>query len=73
MTDALPSFIKSPVRVLRAAREVGHTAVRLARCVVGDRLGPVSLPFGAPATFESPVGARRAVAFAELEMARCAP
>jgi len=70
MTDALPSFIKSPVRVLRAVREVGHTAVRLARCVVGDRLGPVSLPFGAPATFESPVGARRAVAFAELEMAQ---
>jgi diacylglycerol O-acyltransferase / wax synthase len=70
VTDALPSFIKSPVRALRAVREVGHTAVRLARCVVGDRIGPVSLPFGAPATFESPVGARRAVAFAELEMAQ---
>ena len=68
MTDALPSFIKSPVRALRAVREVGHTAVRLVRCVVGDRIGPVSLPFGAPDTFESPVGARRAVAFAELEM-----
>ena len=70
MTDALPSFIKSPVRALRAVREVGRTAVRLARCAVDDRTGPVSIPFGAPATFESPVGARRAVAFAELDMAQ---
>jgi WS/DGAT/MGAT family acyltransferase len=70
MTDALPSVIKSPVRVLRAVREVGHTGLRFARCVVGDRIGPLSLPFGAPATFESPVGARRAVAFAELELAQ---
>ena len=34
------------------------------------RIGPVSIPLGAPATFESPVGARRAVAFAELDMAQ---
>ena len=32
------------------------------------RLGPVSIPLGAPDTFESPVGARRAVSFAELDM-----
>ena len=31
MTDALPSFMRSPVRGVRAAREVGRTAVRLAR------------------------------------------
>jgi diacylglycerol O-acyltransferase len=68
MTDALPTFIRSPIRGLRAAREVGRTAVRLARCAVDDRLGPVSIPLGAPDTFESPVGADRAVSFAELSM-----
>jgi diacylglycerol O-acyltransferase / wax synthase len=68
MTDALPTFLRSPIRQLRAAREVGRTAVRLARCAVDDRLGPVSIPLGAPDTFESPVGAGRAVSFAELSM-----
>ena len=69
MTDALPSFIRSPIRGLRAVREVGRTAVRLARCALDERLGPVSIPLGAPDTFESPVGARRAVALAKLDMA----
>jgi diacylglycerol O-acyltransferase len=69
MTDALPSFVRSPVRGLRAAREVGRTAVRLARAVVDDRVGPVSIPLGAPDTFESQVRADRAIAFAELDMA----
>ena len=32
--------------------------------------GPISIPLGAPDTFESPVGADRAVSFAELDMAR---
>ncbi len=68
MTDALPSFLRSPLRGLAAAREVGRTAVRLARCALDDRLGPVSIPVGAPDTFESPVGAARAVSFAELDM-----
>ena len=68
MTDALPSFIRSPIRGMRAAREIGHTAARLARCAVDDRLGPVAIPLGAPDTFESPVGAARAVSFAELDM-----
>jgi diacylglycerol O-acyltransferase len=70
MTDALPAFIRSPVRGLRAAREIGRTAVRLARCAIDDRLGPVSIPLGAPDTFETPVGADRAVSFAELDMAK---
>jgi diacylglycerol O-acyltransferase / wax synthase len=70
VTDALPSFLRSPLRGLRAAREVGRTAVRLARCAVDDRLGPVSIPLGAPDTFESPVRADRAVAFADLEMTK---
>ena len=56
--------------VLRAAREVGRTAVRLARCAVADQAGPVSIPLGAPDTFESPVGAQRAVSFAELDLAQ---
>ena len=69
MADALPAFVRSPIRGVRAAREVGRTALRLARCAVDDHLGPVSIPLGAPGTFESPVRARRAVSFAELDMA----
>jgi len=68
MTDALPTFVRSPLRGLRAAREIGRTAVRLARCAVDERLGPVSIPLGAPETFETPVGADRAASFAELDM-----
>jgi WS/DGAT/MGAT family acyltransferase len=37
---------------------------------VDERLGPVSIPLGAPDTFETPVGADRAVSFAELDMAK---
>ncbi len=70
LTDALPTFVRSPLRGLRAAREVGRTAVRLARCAIDDRLGPVSIPLGAPDTFDAPVGADRAVSFAELDMAQ---
>jgi WS/DGAT/MGAT family acyltransferase len=69
ITDALPTALRSPIRGLRAVREVGRTAVRLARCAVDDRTGPVSIPLGAPDTFESAVGARRAVSFAELDLA----
>ena len=69
MTDALPNLVKSPVRAVRAVLEMGNTAVRLARCVVGERIGPLSIPLGAPDTFETPVRAQRAVAFAELDLA----
>jgi WS/DGAT/MGAT family acyltransferase len=70
MTDALPSVVRSPLRVLRAAREVGKTAVRLARHALDEATGPISIPLGAPATFETPVCAQRAVCFAELDMAQ---
>ncbi len=70
VTDALPSIVNSPLRALRAVREVGRTAVRLARCAFDDATGPVSIPLGAPPTFESPVCARRAVSFVELDMAQ---
>jgi WS/DGAT/MGAT family acyltransferase len=66
--DAIPNLFTSPVRVVRAAREIGRTAVRLARRAVGTGTGPVSIPLGAPATFELPVTARRQVAFASLDM-----
>jgi WS/DGAT/MGAT family acyltransferase len=68
MTDALPSFLRSPVRGLRAAREIGRTAVRMARCAIDERLGPISIPLGAPDTFETPVGADRAVSFTALDL-----
>ena len=49
VTDALPNVVHSPVRAVRAAREVGRTAVRIARCALDDASGPVSIPLGAPA------------------------
>ena len=51
------------------AREIGRTAVRLARCAFDDETPPVSIPLGAPPTFDSPVGASRAVSFAALDLA----
>ena len=68
--DALPHVLQSPLRAWRAAREVGRTAVRLTRCALDERTGPLHVPLGAPLTFEeTAVRARRAVAFAELAMA----
>ena len=66
--DALPNVCTSPVRAMRAAREVGRTAVRMARRALDDATGPVSIPLGAPPIFESPVRARRAISFAVLDM-----
>ncbi len=68
MADALPSVFRGPVRTVRAAREIGRTAVRIARCALDETTGPVSIPLGAPPVFESPVGARREVRFAVLDM-----
>ena len=65
---ALPSMFKSPVRALRAVREVGRTALRLARCALDGETGPLSIPLGAPSTFETPVGATRSVSFARLSL-----
>jgi diacylglycerol O-acyltransferase len=60
--------LKSPVRALRAAREVGRTALRLARCALDGESGPLSIPLGAPSTFETPVGRARSVSFAKLNL-----
>jgi WS/DGAT/MGAT family acyltransferase len=43
--------------------------LRLARRALDKAAGPISIPLGAPDTFESPVCAQRAVSFAELDMA----
>ena len=70
VTDALPSVMRSPLRLVRAAREMGRTSLRLARRALDKAAGPVSIPLGAPATFEDPVCAQRAVTFAELDLAQ---
>lgn len=70
VTEALPNVLQSPMRLLRAASEVGRTSLRLARRALDKAAGPVSIPLGAPATFELPVCAQRAVSFAELDMAQ---
>jgi len=70
VTDALPSMVQSPLRLVRAAREVGRTSLRLARRALDKASGPISIPLGAPATFELPVCAQRAVSFAALDLAQ---
>jgi diacylglycerol O-acyltransferase / wax synthase len=68
VTHALPSLFTSPVRAIKAVREVGRTALRLAQRALDDESGPVSIPLGAPTTFETPVGASRSVSLAELSL-----
>jgi WS/DGAT/MGAT family acyltransferase len=68
MGDALSDVFTSPLRAIRAAREMGRTAVRLARRAAGAGTPPVSIPIGAPATFETAVTAPRHIAFAALDM-----
>jgi diacylglycerol O-acyltransferase / wax synthase len=68
LSDALPMLVTSPVRAWRAGREIGRTAARLARRAATRDTGPVSIPLGAPNTFEKPVGPRREVAFAQLNL-----
>ena len=68
MGDAMPHLLTSPVRTVRAVREVGRTAVRLARRALDGGSGPLSIPLGAPDTFATPVGADRTVSFAELPL-----
>ena len=62
VADALPSVFHGPARTLRAAREVGRTAVRMARRAFDESTGPVSIPLGAPAVsrHRSTRGARSA-------------
>ena len=68
VATALPNILTSPVRALRATREVGRTALRLARRALDEQAGPMTIPLGAPSTFEIPVGAARSVAFAKLSL-----
>lgn len=70
VTDALPSVMQTPLRVVRAAREMGRTSLRLARRALDTAAGPISIPLGAPTTFEDPVCAQRAVSFAQLDLAQ---
>jgi WS/DGAT/MGAT family acyltransferase len=66
VSDAIPSLVTSPIRALGALREIGKTAVRMAKRALDEETPPLSIPLGAPATFETPVGAARSVSFAEL-------
>jgi WS/DGAT/MGAT family acyltransferase len=68
LSDAFPNFFTSPIRGIRAAREIGRTALRLLRRAADSATGPLSIPLGAPSIFETRVGASRAVSFAELRL-----
>jgi diacylglycerol O-acyltransferase len=68
VTEALPRIVTSPIRVIRAAHEIGRTSLRLARHAADSSTAPVSIPVGAPAQFGAQVTARRAVSFAELDL-----
>jgi WS/DGAT/MGAT family acyltransferase len=68
VTDALPNVITRPLEAWRAAREIGRTAVRMARCAMSDDNGPVSIPLGAPKLFDQALSPRRDVSFTRLDM-----
>ncbi len=66
VAHAIPDLVTSPIRALGALREIGKTAVRMAQRALDEETPPLSIPLGAPATFETPVGAARSVSFAQL-------
>ncbi len=68
LANAVPDLFTSPVRAVRAVREIGRTALRLATRAADSTTGPLSFPLGAPSTFEAPVVAEREVSFAELNL-----
>jgi diacylglycerol O-acyltransferase / wax synthase len=68
VTEALPRVLTSPLRLIRAAREVGRTTVRLARHAADAETPAVSIPLLAPAQFSTQVTARRTVSFAETSL-----
>jgi diacylglycerol O-acyltransferase len=68
VSDALPQLLTSPLRVIRAAREVGRTTLRLAFHAADRGAEAVSIPLGAPAQFDVPMTACRRVSFAEANL-----
>jgi diacylglycerol O-acyltransferase len=70
VADVVRSVWESPFRTVRAAHEVGRTTFRLLSRAIDPNSAPLSLPLGAPSTFEEPVGADRAVAFARLDLGK---
>jgi WS/DGAT/MGAT family acyltransferase len=69
VTEALPHLFSSPLRLIRAAREVGQTTLRLARHAADGDAPAVSIPLGAPAQFSNhQITARRTVSFAEVSL-----
>jgi WS/DGAT/MGAT family acyltransferase len=68
ISDALPSLVTAPLRSLRAVREVGRTAVRLARSALNGESAPLSIPLFAPDILQQPVLSEREVAFTRLAL-----
>ncbi len=68
VTESLPNVFTRPIRTWRAAREIGRTAVRMARCAMSDDNGPVSIPLGAPELFDQALSPRRDVCFTQLDL-----
>jgi diacylglycerol O-acyltransferase / wax synthase len=68
VAEAVPHLLASPLRALRAAREIGRTSLRLAFHAADGGPEAVSIPLGAPAHFDVPVTARRTVSFAQANL-----
>ena len=67
VAEAIPSLLTSPVRAIRAAREIGRSTASLAwHAARGGNA--VSVPLGAPARFSVPIGPSRAVALAQVSL-----
>jgi WS/DGAT/MGAT family acyltransferase len=69
VAEAIPHLLSSPLRALRAAREVGRTTLRLAFHAADGGREAVTIPLGAPAHFATTaVTASRTVSFAEANL-----
>jgi diacylglycerol O-acyltransferase len=69
VSEAVRNLATGPIRTMRAAREVGRTTFRMLRLARDKGAAALSVPVGAPATFEAPMETRRSVTFTQVDLA----
>ena len=68
VSQALPNLLTSPLRALRAAREIGRTSLRLVRHVLASGTAALPVPLAAPDRFAAPIKATRNLSFVKVDL-----
>ncbi len=68
VSQALPNVLTSPLRALRAAREIGRTSLRLARHVFDVGTTSLPIPLAAPDQFATEMKATRTISFVRVSL-----